>query len=339
MAKLITKPRDRVFIGMLGGFTPVLLNLAVIDSQTVFNDFTWPAAFGYLVKVLALVTIGGLVAWLHEEEKRGYKVFEIGLAAPAVVAGLLNASALRVDSASGTARLDLATPAYAAQQVSAFEVPKETVTQQVFRGLLGIRAPLREWVVEVHDDEDRGKAVEELRSLQERFPGFEFKLFAPSAGVDEYVVTIGGQVTEGEAFRIRREAQQGGVPGVELRLIPREGRAEVHIYREYEAMGTRKSIFVDGLEVARVPNERFFSIRLTPGRSSFVADNLNEDEFLLSLEPGQVYYLRMKSTWLHGEELEEVEPAKAREDIEALTLIPPELIFDRDRVFIAEWAR
>lgn len=56
-----TSPRTRFMIAGLGGITPVLLSLVVIDLETLLLDVTPLAVVSYLIRVLALFAVGGLV--------------------------------------------------------------------------------------------------------------------------------------------------------------------------------------------------------------------------------------------------------------------------------------
>ena len=219
MAQRIGSERERVAVGALGGSTPVLLNLAIIDASTVLGDLTLLAVFSYLLRVAALIALGALVAWLHEDEKNRLRVFQLGVAAPAILTGLVNGVALRSDAANRGAGLNLATPVHAAQQVETFEPARETATQQVLRGLLGVRPALAEWVVEVHGAGREQQALQEAQTLRKNYPGLSFIVFQPSAGVDEWVVTIGGQMTQAAAKRELENAEKLKIPGVALRLI------------------------------------------------------------------------------------------------------------------------
>jgi hypothetical protein len=147
-------------------------------------------------------------------------VFQLGLAAPAVLTGILNGVALRADRGQH-APIALATPVHAAQQVETFEPAKETSAQQVLLGLFGIRPALAEWIVGAYDARDRQDALARAQSLQRRYPGVEFKVFRPSAALDGWVVTIGGQMTQAAANRQIEEARAKRIPGVQLRRVPR----------------------------------------------------------------------------------------------------------------------
>lgn len=84
----------RFLIGAAGGFTPILALLMVVDYQKHFVDATTPQTVGFIVRSIILFIAGGFWAWLHKTEDAELKIFQIGMAAPAVVAGALTASSL-----------------------------------------------------------------------------------------------------------------------------------------------------------------------------------------------------------------------------------------------------
>ena len=221
MPRQTTQPRDRLLIGAVGGLVPVLLTLLAAEGGTLFSAVTIPALAGYTLQAVILAGLGAFVAWMHDDVKDKVVLAQLGLAAPMFLRGLISAGGA---FAVGT-QLWVATPLLAAGQTAQLAVPQETATQQFFRGLLGVKPQLREYLVEVYDAENSEDAVETMRGLQQRFPELDFQLFAPSEGVvDEWVVAIDGQVTRKEADRVLAEAQSRGVPGVELRSLAVQGK-------------------------------------------------------------------------------------------------------------------
>jgi hypothetical protein len=79
----------RFVIGGIGGLAPVIAFVAAIDVSPHLSDMTNVKALGHAVKVLLLFAIGGFVAWLHVTEDEPFKLFEIGLGGPALIAGVI----------------------------------------------------------------------------------------------------------------------------------------------------------------------------------------------------------------------------------------------------------
>jgi SPOR domain len=80
---------QRFLVGGLGGLAPVVALLAVVDVDQHLTQITTLKFVGHCVKVAALFAMGGFIAWLHESETKLFKIFEIGLGAPALIAGVI----------------------------------------------------------------------------------------------------------------------------------------------------------------------------------------------------------------------------------------------------------
>ena len=84
--------RERILIGGVGGLVPVLMFLITGDFDRFFSHFALGVLCGYLVRATVLFFIGGFVANLYQEETQRIKVFQLGLGAPAMIAGFLAVS-------------------------------------------------------------------------------------------------------------------------------------------------------------------------------------------------------------------------------------------------------
>jgi len=90
--------RSRVCLGAIGGLLPIVVTLAVADIVTIqqvidsgFAGAGSVASFaGWTVKVLTLMTIGGMVAYFYESETSRLKLLQIGIAAPAILTSMVN---------------------------------------------------------------------------------------------------------------------------------------------------------------------------------------------------------------------------------------------------------
>src|SRR5262245_53573172 len=88
-------PSRKVLIGGFGALTPIVLNLLIVDLETVWLKVTVFAALGYFIRVVTLFYLGGMFAWLHKREDNPVKLFELGIVAPALVTGVLNGAAAK----------------------------------------------------------------------------------------------------------------------------------------------------------------------------------------------------------------------------------------------------
>ncbi|MEK6545114.1 MAG: hypothetical protein AAB257_04845 [Nitrospinota bacterium] len=63
------KTRQKIIIGGLGALTPIIMNLLVVDINVLVINLTIFAFIGYTIRVAIFFYLGGLVAFLHKNEK------------------------------------------------------------------------------------------------------------------------------------------------------------------------------------------------------------------------------------------------------------------------------
>ena len=85
---------ERILIGAIGaGAVAVVTYPASSGYMEMLLDNPDPAFYlAYFVRLLGFVAIGGFWAFLHKSEVDRMKVFQIGVVAPAMLAGLLYAN-------------------------------------------------------------------------------------------------------------------------------------------------------------------------------------------------------------------------------------------------------
>lgn len=213
----------KCLIGGLGALAPIVLNLAVVDFKTALSTVTVIALAAYLLRVCILFGIGGGWVYLHKKEKDPLRIFELGIVAPTMILALLNganSSGAKTVAASGlqpaatiSAVTDLLVPTAYAQTASGdvvrkFSPPKETATEQFWRGLTGEQSE-RVWFVVVGDSRDLGDAKSLARRINQNSPNFKAEVY----GDDEsYKVVIGGgNQTLSEAKALKRRALEAKV--------------------------------------------------------------------------------------------------------------------------------
>lgn len=89
------KEKKRIAAAGIGGALPVLINLARINPSTMFVDVAWLALLGWCVQALVLAFIGATVGYYLEDDEKLWKVFTIGMTAPALLTGIINASQVK----------------------------------------------------------------------------------------------------------------------------------------------------------------------------------------------------------------------------------------------------
>jgi hypothetical protein len=221
----------KCLLGGLGALTPIILNLAVVDIQTTLTNLTLLVGVGYLIRVVILFYVGGLWVYLHKDEKSPLKVFELGVVAPALIIAAMNganASQARTHFAAGpgpAAALSAVTgffipTAYARgsdPEVKKFSPPKESVTEQLWRGISGSRSE-RVWFLIAGSSRDLRAAREQARRINRETPDFKAEVYEDG---DSYAVVIGpANLTLDEAKNLKQKALDAKVPAAsELHLF------------------------------------------------------------------------------------------------------------------------
>ncbi len=96
--------KKRFLLGGGGALMPVLVSLLAIDIGAVLNDgsnLTTGNIIGIAIRYWILFVLGGIVAYLHEDENKPFKIFELGIAAPALVTSLITAQGVSVNHQTG----------------------------------------------------------------------------------------------------------------------------------------------------------------------------------------------------------------------------------------------
>ena len=221
--------RQRLFIGCLGALAPILVNLYVVDFQTVLPHLLPLEALSYGVRLLALCASACLVVYLNNDEIRPVKLFQLGVAAPAMLTTLLNGAAVTnrnpsVSVAPVPAHINwlIVSPANAqpstdsqrsAEILDCTKPQEPSVSQQILKGLVGIN-PGNQWFVVVGSNPTAEEAVADVEAVNRRFAGkYQAKICAPTAVPNApYRVVIGQYLTYADATALKNQAIAGGLP-------------------------------------------------------------------------------------------------------------------------------
>jgi hypothetical protein len=190
----------------------------------VFTHVTAITAVAYGVRVGALIAVGALVGWLHEDEVKAAKLFQLGMVAPALLTGMLNGAAVRADAGTHLA-WSFATPVYAAQQERALPsvAPAPSTSAQIYQGFFGVTAEPADRLLVVESYESQTSARHRLAALSEQFPRLTFTLWHPEAASDApFLLTVGGLLTERQVADSLKALAAGPAPSVRLVRLPQE---------------------------------------------------------------------------------------------------------------------
>jgi hypothetical protein len=226
-------PRNRFLIGGLGGLAPVILFFATVDFERYYVESTALKTFGYFFRGALLFVIGGFVAYLHESEISKFKIFEIGLGAPALLAGILTSASIsnqvkNKPESSTTISYSIFSfiPEARAEpraininnEINVSELKKFTVpsSEQVLDGFLGI-PPKSIWYVIAGSHinyEDAKKQATKINSqnLILRGKPIRAEVYAPFPGNSYYGVVIGENLSKSEAQMLRNAVVSKGLP-------------------------------------------------------------------------------------------------------------------------------
>ena len=85
----------RFFLGGLGAVLPVAVWMLTLDIPQYLSSshFSTGEMLGASIRGVLLFLLGGFVAYLHDDENKSFKLVELGIAAPALIASLAAGSA------------------------------------------------------------------------------------------------------------------------------------------------------------------------------------------------------------------------------------------------------
>lgn len=213
--------KQRFLIGGVGAFTPQLLNFLAVESDTTFSDLTWHVPVGYVIRVAILFYLGGMLAFFHKTEHSALKIFQLGIVAPALITGYLNARNVEAYKNEGPpggehhASFSLVPPAYAQEpekeEVKQFQQPNQSPAQQFWRGLTG-SVVTRTWFVIIGSHLKLEDAQKQAEQIHQKWPDFKPEVYSPYAGSKYYPVVIGADLPYQQAEKLRQGAIAAGLP-------------------------------------------------------------------------------------------------------------------------------
>lgn len=93
--------QKRFLIGGIGALMPVIITVLTLDIAALLSDqhsLSMPNTVGLTIRYMLLFFLGGFIAYLHKDELNEWKIFEIGIAAPALITSLIAANAVKPPS-------------------------------------------------------------------------------------------------------------------------------------------------------------------------------------------------------------------------------------------------
>jgi hypothetical protein len=209
--------RERFLIGGVGGLAPVLMFLVTGDFERFFSHINVIMLFGYCVRTAVLFFVGGFVVSLYRDEEQRMKIFQLGLGAPAMIAGFLavssNSGTPRVASLVSDAAFVTVVHAQTAlneDNLKRFTLPAPSAFDQFLEGLTGYQ-PKNVWFVIAGSFGSLDRAKAYAGKINDSFPGYHAEVYAPYLDNPNYTVVIGAHLTQSEAKKLREKAVTSGL--------------------------------------------------------------------------------------------------------------------------------
>ena len=227
-----------VLVGAAAGATPVLVNLIDIDAALIIDSFQMKIAIGYLIKTIGLMILGGFFVFINQEIDIK-KAFQLGIMAPAVVIGMLNANNLSEandqievldeqlnikskvigirpegisylpiegDYPPSKPLFSLISLAYANDLIGEHGEP--STTKLIWYGVTGNIS--NGWFVIVGSHKTENSAKKQADNL--KLKGYDARVYPPFGGNEYYGVMIGAYVSLETAKDLKASAIKDGLP-------------------------------------------------------------------------------------------------------------------------------
>lgn len=116
---------------------------------------------------------------------------------------------------------------------------------------------------------------------------------------------------------------------------PAKNNATIVFFREghYVGRALKPSVYVDGKQVARLENGRWFSIPIEPGKHEVSSSAKHEAATVIEVSPGETDYVQMvitTGTWRGGGRLMQVDSSEAQNKLGKLKPLDQKFLFATD---------
>ena len=229
---------QKMILGALGALTPVLLNLYAVDFEKLFmnQEITVPYLIGYVVRILILILYGSLIAFFHRDEHNPVKLFQLGIAFPAIVTILLSGANQRQiqyqtpqtntnTQQTPSVGLNAATSVYRAvfaqyQQpvqpiepikVNEFDTVRPSPFVQFLQGFLGTMPQNNTFAVLIGGEMAWYDALNDYQFYSHNYPNFKVQLYYSYENKNKYILVLGSNLTEAEAVQLQTTAHRNGL--------------------------------------------------------------------------------------------------------------------------------
>lgn len=214
--------KQKIMIGGLGGITPVFVNMLIVDFEIILQNLNAITMIGFTIRLVTLFYIGGIVAYLNQEDSP-VKVFQLGIVAPAMITAAINGSNINVSKPPTAPVTTPVTVNGSSLSVPVFPVAEayNTTISLISNSYAADEHKSKGWHVVVGSYTEKEKAMK--RAEEVRAKGFTATVYDPDSDSQEYSVVIGAFQSFEEARKLRLRAIEAGfTKGVYLWISPKE---------------------------------------------------------------------------------------------------------------------
>ena len=275
--------RKRFLLGGLGALAPVFVLLLAVDLEQSLAGASPFKMLGYGVRVAVLFAIGGLIAWLHETENVPFKLFEIGVGAPALLAGLLTSGAVGPAGSSKPAGAVSWLPVSAAYaqgnttpekpDAKEFTAPRQSKGGTFLEGLLGTRQESLFYVI-TGSYKNYQEAKAKADAINDSSNNLKAQVYAPYGGNPYYAVVIGDPLPLAAAADLKNKAISAGLARDTYLWTPANPAAKAPVAAVEQ--GPWAVVFGADKSLAAAQHEVTVATRKTglPGAQIYLRDNI-----------------------------------------------------------------
>jgi len=212
--------KTRIAIGAIGGISPIIISLLVVDIVQLFNETGLMDGIGLGIRFFVLIFIGGMVGYLHNQEEEPFKLFQLGIAAPALLTTAINGNSIanqtlmKEHSAASEYHFFIKS-AHAAdtnyKNLSDFKDPQINNAQLFLRGLIGTKlfSDKEDWYVIIGSHKNIKNAKAQVASVKAK--KYKAKIYEPTSGSKYYSVVIGANLDLERAEKLKAQAIKHGL--------------------------------------------------------------------------------------------------------------------------------
>lgn len=209
-----------------GALMPIIMSLYYTDIEVLAQKISTPIILGYCIKVVILLILGFLIGLFYRSETNGLKLFQLGIAAPAIVMGLINGHNLNNPengdmnlNRSALFSLNIATKDFDKEilnrkqdtairfheaTILQYDYPEESAKQEFLRGFTGKRIT-NNWFLIYDSYSDQREATNIIVYIKDKFPELNVQLYYSIMDPNKYDVVMGDHLEYKEGIKLQKE--------------------------------------------------------------------------------------------------------------------------------------